>query len=1103
MLEETYYHMISEWTIQQVRDLSIENILKPYVKLTKQGSSLVGLCPFHSERTPSFSVSPQKNLYHCFGCCRGGDGINFVMEIENLPFIDAVEKIAKDNGITVEYTDNELTEEDKAAYRHKESLIVVNEVAQRYFVDSLRTGMGDEIRHAREYAFDRWSEDFCLTTGIGYALKNGDAFIEYCQKKGISSETLLEVGLARKGDDGIIYAFFRGRVMIPIKNRWGRVIAFTGRYIGISSKAHKYLNSPNSTIYSKGTTIFGIDRASRQKSSNIIIVEGAPDVLRLQSIGLDNTVATLGTSWSEAQFDKLKRIANSICFVPDSDVAEGKLFGPGFEAVMRNGAAAMKKGFEVTVRELPFSEEPMTDKELEELYSDYDIIPDNVPRIKPGKNDPDSFIKTKEDYTALPEKYFVVWLAEKRFFEADSLVMQRKVVSEIAGLLLYINDHLVLEQCIEQLSKLHGRTKFWKDAVSQAREESRRNKETASPLDTRQREVEDLRQSGLFVRDNCYYTIGSEDEDPVMVSNFIMKPMFHIGDDNNGTRIFILKNETGDKRLLEIKESEMCSLNAFQQKVGTLGNFIWLAKIDKLNRVKRYLYARTDTAERVRKLGWDSSNDFFAFGNGILIDGNFLPVDDMGIVKESNGKAFYIPATSKMYRNNPEIYQFERLMVHENRTGVSMRVFSEKLLSVFGENARIALCYLFATVFRDVIFRRTRHFPILNLFGEKGTGKTTLATSLQSFFIHGIDPPNLGVTSVPAMNDRVSQAVNTLVVFDEYKNDLDIRKIAYLKGLWGGGGQTKKNTNTDGMAAQTIVSTGIALCGQDKPTQDMALYTRVLFLAFTKTSFNQTERMRYEDIVTLCNMGLTHLTVELLKHRSLFEKNFSEAYAMSKRELASKLSDVTVHERIFGNWVIPLATCRALETVLDLPFSYADLFETAVKGVLNQNELAQESSEVGDFWNMLQGFQTTGKCVEGVHFNIRYLRKFRPLSVSEDIEFSEARPVLYLNAAAISPLFSGRGNNVTSARSYWSTIISYLKSHNSFLGLKQDRFSILLPNGEIDYSVETVNGQQVRKKKVNRPKALCFDYIMLKEAFGIDLETETMADLDENKDSSQ
>ena len=312
-------------------------------------------------------------------------------------------------------------------------------------------------------------------------------------------------------------------------------------------------------------------------------------------------------------------------------------------------------------------------------------------------------------------------------------------------------------------------------------------------------------------------------------------------------------------------------------------------------------------------------------------------------------------------------------MIHENRNGVRLFDFVSRLTDVFGENARIAFCYLLSTLFRDIVFRRTRHFPILNLFGEKGTGKTTLATSLQSFFLHGIDPPNLGVTSVPAMNDRVSQAVNTLVVLDEYKNDLDIRKIAYLKGLWGGGGQTKKNTNTDGMAAQTIVTTGVALCGQDKPTQDMALYTRVLFLAFSKTSFSQQEKRQYEDLVSTCNLGLTHLTIEILSHRGLFEKNFPEIYSITKRELATKLENEAIHDRIFGNWVIPLATFRTLETAINVPFGYAELFDTAIRGVRNQNELAQESSEVADFWNMLQGFQTSGKCIEQAHYRIRYL----------------------------------------------------------------------------------------------------------------------------------
>lgn len=1089
--------MISEKTIQAVRNLDIETILKPYVKLTRKGSSLVGLCPFHSERTGSFSVSPGKNLYHCFGCGRGGDGISFVMEKEGMSFTQAVEKIANDHNIPIEQVDTEKADEEREAAKHTESLLAALEQVYRFYVDELRLNASDEAWAAREYAYSRWPEEFCSTSGLGYAPKDGHKFEDYCKTKCIDIDALLELGLLKKDDYSRVYPMFRERIMIPIRNRWGRVIAFTARYIGENSKAPKYINSVNSIIYTKGETVFGIDRASRMKEAdNVIIVEGAPDVLRLQSIGFDNTVASLGTAWSDSQFDQLKRITTSLCFIPDSDVAEDCLYGPGFEAVMRNGAEAIRKGFDVTVRQIPFAEIPLTEEELKEQYPDCDVLPDNAVTIKPGKNDADNYITCKEDYIELPEKHFIVWLAEKRFCESDSLVKDRKYVSEIANLLRYVKDQLLLDDCIEQLAKIHGRVKLWRDAVTQARNEAKKKKESLTSLDEKQKEIEDLRRSGLFVRDNCYYTIGDEDEDPVMVSNFTMEPLFHISDDNNGTRIFRLRNEYGESRLLEIKESEMCSLNAFQQKTGTLGNFIWLAKIDRLNRVKRFLYARTDTAERIRKLGWDVNNDFFAFGNGLLSDGVFIAVDDMGIVRANNGKAYYIPATSKMYRNNPEIYQFERLMVHNETSGISLKTYADRLLSVFGDNARIALCYLIATLFRDVIFKRVRHFPILNLFGEKGTGKTTLATCLQSFFIHGIDPPNLGITSVPAMNDRVSQAVNTLVVFDEYKNDLDIRKIDYLKGLWGGGGQTKKNTNTDGMATQTIVSTGVALCGQDKPTYDMALYTRVLFLSFSKTSFNQSERTRYEELVSVCDMGLTHLTVELLKHRMLFEKNFSEAYAMSKRELAARLSDVTVHERIFGNWIIPLAVFRTLETVLDLPFSYSELFETAVSGVLNQNELAQESSEVGDFWNMLQGFQTTGKCIEGVHYNIRYLRRFRPLSTSEDIEFSEARPILYLNAAAVSPLFSGRGSNATSARSYWSTIMSYLKSHNSYLGLKQDRFSILLPNGEIDYSMETVNGQQVKRKKTNRPKALCFDYLLLKDAFGIDLETEITADED-------
>src|SRR5699024_5323412 len=201
---------------------------------------------------------------------------------------------------------------------------------------------------------------------------------------------------------------------------------------------------------------------------------------------------------------------------------------------------------------------------------------------------------------------------------AGSMVEERKCVAEIADLLRYIKDQLVYDQCIEQLSRLHGKVKLWRDAVTQARGEARRRNDKPTAMNEMQREAELLRQFGLFVRENCYYSIGEDDDEPSRISNFIMEPLFHIEDEINGTRIFRMRNMYNVCRVIELKESELCSLSNFQQKVGSLGNYVWLAKIDKLNRVKEYLYSKTDTAERIRKLGWNANEDFFAFGNGIL-----------------------------------------------------------------------------------------------------------------------------------------------------------------------------------------------------------------------------------------------------------------------------------------------------------------------------------------------------------------------------------------------------------------------------------------------------------------------------------------------------
>ena len=278
------------------------------------------------------------------------------MEKENCTFEEAVERIARDNNIPLDFTNRQMSDKEIEDAKHRESLMVALDVAQKFFYDSLRITFSDEARNAQAYAYGRWPAGVLLYIWSGICSEGWSCIHGILQRKAVDTDLLIELGLLKrdKEDKEKIYTAFRERVIIPIRNRWGRVIAFTGRYIGTNDKAAKYINSDNSEIYTKGDTIFGIDRASRVRdAANVIIVEGAPDVMRFNILGYDNTVATLGTSWTDHQFEQLKKYYQAITFVPDSDVKEGELFGPGFIAVIKNGAEAIRKGFDVTVREIP------------------------------------------------------------------------------------------------------------------------------------------------------------------------------------------------------------------------------------------------------------------------------------------------------------------------------------------------------------------------------------------------------------------------------------------------------------------------------------------------------------------------------------------------------------------------------------------------------------------------------------------------------------------------------------------------------------------------------------------------------------------------------
>ena len=386
--------MIDRRTIEQVVDrVDIVDVVSRYVDLKRQGSNYVSCCPFHNERTPSFVVNPSRNTWHCFGACNeGGDAISFVMHYCHLNFPEAVRELAKMVGVQLDETEEKgKTAEQKMNELKRESMFAAYRSLQPFFVEQLEGGSG-ESHQAKAYATKRWNADFVRETGIGYAPRDSRALIDFAKRHNIPENILLELGILRKSEkNGRLYAFFRERIMIPIRDRFSRIIGYTARYIGDSPDTAKYLNSATSLIYSKESSIFGIYIALRTaaKENKFYLVEGAPDVLRLQQIGANNVIASLGSAWTERQLSQIKRYSSNLCFLPDADPPKpGEQYGTGIVSVIKNGLLAFRLGFNITVKEIP-------------------------PAGNGAKNDPDSFCRSRTILNDIEEVDFIVWYAKK------------------------------------------------------------------------------------------------------------------------------------------------------------------------------------------------------------------------------------------------------------------------------------------------------------------------------------------------------------------------------------------------------------------------------------------------------------------------------------------------------------------------------------------------------------------------------------------------------------------------------------------------------------------------------------------------------------------
>ncbi|GAB2491213.1 DNA primase [Algoriphagus taiwanensis] len=346
--------MISKHTTDLVKDrVDIEEVVGDYVQLKKKGQNLWACCPFHGEKTPSFSISPAKQIYKCFGCGKAGDPIQFVMDIEGIGFQEAIRHLAGKYGVAVE-EDEKLTPEQNQEHTERESLLIAMNFAKDFFVKNLQSEEGRSIglSYFKERGF---TPQIIEKFDLGYALNGWDHLLSEAKKAGFQEEILLKAGLIlqKEGDPSRLYDRFRGRVTFTIHNISGKPIAFGARILTKDKNQPKYINSPETPVYHKSDVLYGIFQAKKaiRDQDNCYLVEGYTDVISMHLSGIENVVASSGTSLTDGQIKLIRRFTSHVTVLYDGDAA-------GIKASLRGIDLLLEGGLNVKAVVFPEGEDP-------------------------------------------------------------------------------------------------------------------------------------------------------------------------------------------------------------------------------------------------------------------------------------------------------------------------------------------------------------------------------------------------------------------------------------------------------------------------------------------------------------------------------------------------------------------------------------------------------------------------------------------------------------------------------------------------------------------------------------------------------------------------
>ncbi len=1022
--------MISEKTINQIKELPVEDVVGNYLALKKSGATWKASCPFHNEKSASFTIFPKTDSFKCFGCGAGGDGIRFVMLHEKQTFAEALETIANKHNIMLEYTAGEAPkpeEKEKKLLRYKVMQSAANKYADALQSDNYAMQYLLAKRELKPQTIKLWN--------IGYAPSEYKFLTSKIIEKNLF-DVAESVGIVRQ-KEGKVYDFFRHRIVIPIENRNGDVVSFGGRKLpNDNSESPKYLNTSNTEIYDKSKIIFGLPQAikSIRETDTVILVEGYLDVIRLHECNWSNAVATCGTSLTEEHAKLLRKHAKGIVIMRDGDKA-------GRNAVARDIQILIKHFNNIKVAWLPEG------------------------------HDPDSYFLyvKKTGFSAVNFITFddaIEWQLHQWFQQGSDIVMQSAAIECAAEMLQHLKDNVQRDMYIAQFSKEY---KF-KETLLKKPLQEKMQEVTGSLFPDDELppwvDVKTLYTDGFVMKrgvkgesdkDRIGIYFKTESKPVTRLTNYVVKPLYLVMDALNSRRMIEVYNGVRNS-VIELPSRAFTSQDAFETEIIARGAYYSEPGFGKpqYKRLANWLTENMMMVHELKTLGWQPEG-FFAFSNKIIVPGkDIIAYDDYGIAKVDD-HAFLSPGVSKInvdVRAEDNIYENDLYLKHQS-SPITFKEWADMFFSVYDEHAPFGMAFIFISAFKDIVTKTTK-CPLAYFFGPKGSGKSAMAESMMWFFFSGKNAEgkliqgynlNPGQGTPFSFFSRLQRFRNVFMLYNEYDpNTVEFWKKGAFKSAYDGegrevgSGDTGKKRKTEIQKVQCVP--GIAGQYLDTTDDGSVLSRSVIFKFSLEKNKQRTDEQKklWEKLNDLEHKGISSLAADLYKYRDIVAKNLKDIFWTEQSRMNKDLRkrQVIAEARILNNYSLCLAVMKIMSAHLEMPFDYNHFYTVCLNRCLEHARLISDNNVLKGFWNTIEILVSDGILRDSYHFKISDETSLRVKTDNkvDSILLPEEKKVVYIQMKLLHDKFAKRYREIhNKVAPDVDTLVTYLKDQPYYLGM--------------------------------------------------------------------